>query len=202
MKIQIYTLADPDTGQIKYVGKTIRNNLKSRLNEHISHSKRHKYKMACWVNSLTKQNKKPTIELVDTVGEDWAFWEQHYISLFKSYGFSLKNTTDGGDIDNTGRKASEETKALMSKNRKGNPVYMKPKGPMSEDNKKLIKEGSLKMFADKLNINSELVKKVYGLMPNSSTRKVAKILNIPSCRVYGIYYKKQYDYLLTKQEGC
>jgi hypothetical protein len=37
------------------------------------------------------------IENIDKVSiSDWKFWESHYINLFKSWGFSLKNQNKGG----------------------------------------------------------------------------------------------------------
>lgn len=37
------------------------------------------------------------MEILDTVNVcDWQFWEIHYISLMKSFGFNLTNHTNGG----------------------------------------------------------------------------------------------------------
>jgi hypothetical protein len=39
----------------------------------------------------------PKLEIIDIVKiNEWAFWEQHYISLYKSWGFNLLNSTIGG----------------------------------------------------------------------------------------------------------
>lgn len=35
------------------------------------------------------------LEIIDEV-EDWKFWEKHYISLYKSWGFELLNKNNGG----------------------------------------------------------------------------------------------------------
>lgn len=41
---------------------------------------------------------KPEIILIDRVPHsEWQFWEKHYISLYRSWGFKLTNLTDGGD---------------------------------------------------------------------------------------------------------
>ena len=61
-----------------YVGKTI--NPSSRLYEH-------------------KINYGHNIEMliIDKVKNNkWKFWEKHYIALYKSWGFKLKNKNDGG----------------------------------------------------------------------------------------------------------
>ena len=65
--------------------------------------------------------------------KEWKFWECHYISLYKSWGFNLRNKTSGGDGGDwvsietknkikeklKGRKHSKEAKMKMSKARKG-----------------------------------------------------------------------------------
>jgi hypothetical protein len=39
------------------------------------------------------------IETLDVCSiEDWEFWERHYISLFRSFGFKLENIHDGGRV--------------------------------------------------------------------------------------------------------
>lgn len=91
----IYTLSDPFTNEIRYVGKTI--NLEKRLYEHkrLSHKKNtHKNN---WINGLMSNNSAPIIEIIDEVGQEWQFWECFYIELLKSWGFRLTNMTPGGD---------------------------------------------------------------------------------------------------------
>jgi len=93
---QIYVLIDPRTDNIRYVGKT--NDIKRRLVKHISESKiSTKSHKKAWINQLLKLNLKPIIEVIDIVSlYEWEFWEQHYISLYKSWGFNLTNLTKGG----------------------------------------------------------------------------------------------------------
>lgn len=93
---QIYVLIDPRTDNIRYVGKT--NDIKRRLVKHICESKLStKSHKKAWINQLLKLNLKPIIEVVDVVSiYEWEFWEQHYISLYKSWGFNLTNLTKGG----------------------------------------------------------------------------------------------------------
>lgn len=94
MKIKIYTLQDPITKQIRYIGKT-KNTLNKRLISHIfDKANNHK---TCWIKSLKLQNLLPIIDLLDEVEEEnWEFWEIYYISLFKTWNFKLTNSTEGG----------------------------------------------------------------------------------------------------------
>lgn len=123
----IYALIDPRDNQIRYIGKT--NNIKTRLKEHCTfcslQSQTHKNN---WVKLLLKENLKPEIEIVDEVNEsEWQFWEKHYISLYKSWGFKLTNSNDGG---HGGLNPCLEVKLQMSLKRKG--------VPKSEQHKKRI----------------------------------------------------------------
>ena len=95
--VNIYTLSDPITGRVRYVGKTI--NLKQRFNKHILESRKStKSHKKAWINSLLNKNLKPIINIIDIVDEEnWGFWEQYWISQFKTWGFKLTNTTDGGE---------------------------------------------------------------------------------------------------------
>ena len=93
---KIYTLTDPITGEIKYIGKTTKA-LSKRLTNHVCNSKHTRFYTECWIKGLVDKGLRPMIELVDKVDEDWKFWEQYYISQFKAWGFNLTNLTEGGD---------------------------------------------------------------------------------------------------------
>lgn len=117
MEIFIYTLSDPTTNQVRYVGKTV--NLKKRYSSHICNFNK-KNKKENWVLSLKNKNEKPLMEVVDTVPyKNWEFWERYWISQFKAWGFDLVNLTEGGDnvcSDKTRKKLK-----LAGKNRKQSP---------------------------------------------------------------------------------
>jgi predicted GIY-YIG superfamily endonuclease len=93
----IYSLSDPITNEIRYIGKT--NNIKKRLCTHLTKSnlikKKHKNN---WIKNLLFNNTKPLIEVIDEVPiKVWEYWEKFWISQFKIWGFKLTNSTDGGD---------------------------------------------------------------------------------------------------------
>lgn len=93
ISVKIYALVCPNSGNIRYIGITKRS-LKVRLSEHMK--ERHVNKRCSWIRSLKNNNLKPEIILLDEVSSDYDFWEQHYISLFSSFGFNLVNGTLGG----------------------------------------------------------------------------------------------------------
>lgn len=92
----IYVLIDPETQQVRYVGKA--NNISQRYKAHLNRARKHQTHKLNWIKSLKNKGLKPIIEVIDVVPiDDWIFWETYWISQFKSWGFNLINYTDGGD---------------------------------------------------------------------------------------------------------
>lgn len=112
--IYIYTLTDPQTKTIRYIGKT--NNLKNRLKTHICEAKKGKTHKNNWINLLTTNNLKPIIEILDIVNEtdNWEIVEKYWISQFKTWGFDLVNSSEGGENPPILKSHSEETKQKLS----------------------------------------------------------------------------------------
>lgn len=91
----IYSLSDPETGKIRYIGKT--KEPEKRFKAHIQNYKKQNTHTACWIHSLQKQGFKPVFEILDEVPDaEWAFWEKEYIRVFRCFG-GLTNHTDGGE---------------------------------------------------------------------------------------------------------
>lgn len=123
----IYALKEPDTGEIRYVGKA--NDPKERFRLHLTRArlnigKTHKDN---WIRSLTVT---PILEILDEVlVEHWQQWEIAYIEFFRELGCDLVNATPGGDAgpvlcgENNfwfGKKHSSETRQKMSLAARGN----------------------------------------------------------------------------------
>ena len=105
----IYTLEDPDTGEIRYIGKTVKP-LKSRLTGHIYTARKVNNHRCNWIKSIIKRGKKPVIKFLDACNWDESqSLETYWIFQFKSWGYSLVNATDGGE-GNLGLKLSKERK--------------------------------------------------------------------------------------------
>lgn len=96
----IYALADPDTDEVRYIGKTV-GNPHDRIKVHVFQAKRatrptHK---EAWIKGLLAQDRRPvayTLELV-WPGNDWATREMHWINFARKMGYRLTNLTEGGD---------------------------------------------------------------------------------------------------------
>src|ERR1035437_8937829 len=89
-------------------------------------------------------------EIIDEVDScDWQFWEMFYVSLFKSWGFVLKNKNGGGTGRHTVnlevrqkmslRRHSPETRLKMSSGKKGKPSNMKSVKVSKETKQKIRK---------------------------------------------------------------
>jgi group I intron endonuclease len=111
-EVYIYLLSYND--DIRYVGRTF--NLNKRLRQHINESKKNNTHKSNWIRKV----KNIKMEIIDVCDEDnYSFWEQYYISLYKSWGFNLLNMTIGGE-GISGYKYTEEDKLKRSIRMLGN----------------------------------------------------------------------------------
>lgn len=140
MKAIIYTLRDPITNEIRYIGKTKRT-LNYRLTQHIQECLKRKmitYKNN-WIWSLIQQETLPVIEELETTEtENWQDLEKFWIAQFKVWGFRLTNMTDGGD-GNQNQIMSIESRIKRSNSLKGKsrPKEVAEKISKSHKGKKL-----------------------------------------------------------------
>lgn len=105
----IYTLEDPDTNEVRYIGKTI-SPLNIRLTKHLASCKRENNYRTNWIKSIIKKGKKPIIKMIDSCPWDESQkLETNYISQYKDNGYRLVNLTDGGE-GNLGLKLTQDRK--------------------------------------------------------------------------------------------
>lgn len=146
---KIYTLKHPDTGEIRYVGKTVQL-LKYRLATHISRSKKYRYAYVnCWIYSLLQKNKRPIIELIEEVEDSlWEnreiYWIQYYSPITRLTNFQL-----GGGHSNAGKELKEEHRKAISNSLKGKPRDEETKRKISESHKgKILSENTKQKLRD------------------------------------------------------
>lgn len=139
----IYTLADPRTGLVRYLGKTCVK-LNKRYSQHLYQWKRRHTKVNSWIKKLYKLNLKPVMEVVDCVENDsWEFWEKYYISLFKTWGFDLCNHTEGGN-GVQGYKHSKQTIIKRTERLKSSDFWKERGEKHSITMKEIHKRGEVK----------------------------------------------------------
>lgn len=148
-KVFFYTLSDPLSGDVKYIGKTW-TSLSERLSGHISGSKkvieryedgiskRKPSKLYSWIEDMRRDGKRPEIKfLSEGDREEWQFFEIYWIEQFKSWGFDLVNSSKGG-LGSSGHKQSKETRLKKSIANKGKkPSIRAVKASIEYNNKKV-----------------------------------------------------------------
>lgn len=93
--VHIYGLVEPDTGLIRYIGKSIRP--EQRLRDHIND------KLPChrtnWIKSLKSKGLEPELIVLESIRGAWPWQEseKYWIKYAKQNGWPLVNSTDGGD---------------------------------------------------------------------------------------------------------
>ena len=96
--VAIYALKDPNSGDIKYVGKT--QDTVERLKKHIRDARRDSRKhtpVYQWVNSLVAMGQQPVIEVIEMCSKScWQESEVRAIAKHRAEG-SLLNVAKGGD---------------------------------------------------------------------------------------------------------
>jgi hypothetical protein len=110
-KTIVYTLEDPRNNSIRYIGITS-SILSTRLSHHCTVLKGYNYKIN-WIKKLKKLNLKPIIKELDVCDsfEEALYFERYWIKQFKCWGFTLVNSTEGGE----GALGYKHTQASMKK---------------------------------------------------------------------------------------
>ena len=98
MEVTIYTLEDPISFKIKYVGITS-STLEERLDGHVKQAKYSKLTRKSgrerWILDLLSKNLLPIISEIETVNDDYGYIEEvlerYWMFQFKCWGFELLN---------------------------------------------------------------------------------------------------------------
>lgn len=116
----IYILCEPDSQEVRYLGKS--DNPNKRLIQHFSRAKKNRNHLSCWLNGLLADKKVPHLEIVEEIPtEIWQDCEREYIKTLRALGFRLVNHTDGGEGAKyfLGKKFSLEHRQRLSTALKG-----------------------------------------------------------------------------------
>ena len=168
--VTIYALIDPNTEQIRYVGKTI-HCPKKRLQNHLC-EKGKTYKCN-WIKSLN--GKIPELLILDIVSKnDWIFWEQYWISQCKTWGFKLTNCTSGGE-GHSGFSPSLETIQKRSCKLKGSKRTDDQKRKMSESRLGMI---FTKKHIENLSLSHKGKSPTRKAIENSAKKRLRKIIQL------------------------
>ena len=119
-EVYIYTLIDPITAEIRYIGKTLVS-LNRRLTRHIYDALHggSDFAVSRWIRKLATSEQKPVIQWFETAtDETWQDSEQYWIAYGRTHEWNLLNLTDGGE-GMPGAKLSEETKHILRLQKQG-----------------------------------------------------------------------------------
>lgn len=130
MNVHIYCLSDPETGMIRYVGKT--HLKKNRYSAHCNDkSSSHK---ANWIRGLLSRGVYPVMEDLEVIensnDEDWQEAERFWIEYLRFLGFKLCNSESGGL---GGKKLNRDVVERIASKTRG-----QIRGPHSESHRRKI----------------------------------------------------------------
>lgn len=148
---RIYTLADPRTSEVRYVGMTIRS-LKVRLAGHLRNCRLENNQRAHWIRSLQDAGVIPVITEVDYVPvERFSETERQWIAFYRAQGARLVNSTDGGE-GAPGFKMSPEARKKISEAKKRVPqlhlLAYHVGVPRSEETRERLRQAALRQYED------------------------------------------------------
>jgi hypothetical protein len=98
MRTLIYALVEPDTGETRYIGKTMAK-ANRRINQHIYEARVQKLRnrKSAWIRSLLKRGLRPALVPLETCEGDGCAEECRHIAAAKAAGTRLTNLTTGGE---------------------------------------------------------------------------------------------------------
>lgn len=107
----IYTLSDPFTGNVRYVGQSVKP--KNRLRRHLLDAPFKRTHKECWIYGLLQREAKPIIDILDIGNiENIDALEIYWIEQLRQWGFPLVNIEPGG------QKSKSKSKETIEKIRK------------------------------------------------------------------------------------
>lgn len=117
--VYIYALCEPDTGEVRYIGKAV--DPQQRLAHHLYPSalkpETHKNR---WLRQLLAQGLKPTTSILESVTDrPWQEAEREWIARYRESGANLTNILDGGIGGLMSTELSDEIRARWSALRRG-----------------------------------------------------------------------------------
>jgi len=148
--VEIYSLSDPDTGDVRYIGKA--RSAANRLKTHIRDSRRRKTPLYEWLTGLLAQGKIPALRVLETCDETvWPERETVIIAEHRGRFSNLLNVANGGNEPLCSKEVRAEnarnvTKIRTSDSRKAEIYRLKKmlgdslrRGFVREDTKELLR---------------------------------------------------------------
>ena len=150
--VYIYTLIDPISKEVKYIGKanSYHRRYISHLNDAIKQSRIKKQKVSIWIKELLDKNLKPDMEVIEVANEsNWQERERYWIAEYRKKGNILNIHKGGTGLDyneEMRKKKSATIKALWKNPEYRERVLASRKNMYTPELRKKIGENSKKAF--------------------------------------------------------
>lgn len=96
MNTFIYALLDPNTDEVRYIGKA--DNPRFRLGRHLGQHEPRSTHKSNWIKSLTDRGQQPILKILEEIDTlSWEQAEKRWIQHYRALGCNLVNTTEGGE---------------------------------------------------------------------------------------------------------
>jgi group I intron endonuclease len=122
-KVYIYTISDPRTKEVVYVGKT--KDFSERVRKH--RTENNGTKKSKWMKGLRIKGLEPVFEIIEECSDStWEARERYWISFYRSLiGPNLLNQLEGGEGGPTmlGKKLTTEQRLKITASKLGKPNY-------------------------------------------------------------------------------
>lgn len=124
--VSIYTLSDPDTGKVRYVGQTL--STRARISNHVSDCQGNGKKQQ-WIRSLLDAGKEPVMTEICSVPTEYA--DQVETALIQAYKLAFPDLLNvgvaprGGVVSRQKAKARQVTEPVT---RNANNGILRPDG--------------------------------------------------------------------------
>jgi len=135
----IYGLVDPESGELRYIGKA--NCLKGRLASHVRAAASGSYPVHAWIRKI---GKPPEMVTLEEDCEDWRRSERLAINKARAAGFRLLNVASGGDEPHCPRHVRASNGAATLKMLKAGGTRKSEKSLPFEERKKRALLGHLR----------------------------------------------------------
>lgn len=119
MGVEIYGLYDPDTDELRYIGKA--NNAAKRLKTHVLERKLNR-PINRWVNKLVVQGKCPVMRVLEIAqSNEWETAERRLIAFYR-LTTNLLNVADGGAMPSQTKEQRQNAARAAHKASIANPA--------------------------------------------------------------------------------
>ena len=168
----IYSLIDPRTNEVKYIGRS--KDPKNRLFTHINESRTRSSSKDLWIKELMQEGYVPELFVVDFFYTELDKWEIFYIHLFKTWGFNLLNIVT--DIQN---------RSPYKLGGAGTSIIV-----LDKNNNYITKYESIKKCAVELNLN---YKRIQEILAGTRSTGYGIHKTCKSNNGYVFVYESEYD---------